>query len=375
MNITDKLYKEWAWRSKTGTPSFDNPEDVKLLNEIMSNLGVVTEENNTEGEIIDKQDIIDYIAKVDLDDAQIKKLYNRVRNFTNYRAVKDTVVQKGFHSKIQKQYSKEIQELLEDLPDNDNKKLVAYLQDTSKQIDFPKRAHEGNIFNTISKTGVPNSVVTALARHTAQDEGKKGVGMGEIALAFLFKNVDSAGKGDLTLDGGEFEIKGYGARLGNTKGEQGSYIRKELGQEFEPYMDAVGGKRGKDGGFCVALANYIKENPDKKKDATDTMLKALRDAHGASAVNPFWNDINWTDAESINHHLQLMHFVQYAQKEGFAYFLAHDFGANSKDIGDYVMVGGDPVNMAKQLLPYMKNGKVQFERIRSNQLGPRIQVK
>ena len=374
MNVTDKLYKEWAWRSKSGTPSFDNPEDVKLLNEVMSTFGVLTEEEG-EKEQIDKQDIIDYITKVDLDDAQLKKLYNRVRNFTNYRAVKDTVVQKGFHSKIQKQYSKEIQELLEDLPDNDNKKLVAYLQDTSKQIDFPKRSHQGNLFNTIAKTGVPNSVVTALARHTAQDEGKKGVGMGEIALAFLFKNVDSAGKGDLTLDGGEFEIKGYNARLGNTKENQGSFIRKELGQEFEPYMDAVGGKRGPEGGFTAALANYIKENPEKEKEVKDTMEKALRNVHGAAAVSPFWNDINWKDGQDINHHLQLMHFVQYAQKEGFDYFLAHDFGANSKDIGDYVMVSGDPVNMAKQLLPYMKNGKLQFERIRSNQLGPRVQVK
>ena len=373
MNITDKLYKEWAWRSKTGTPSFDNPEDVKILHNLMENLGVINEEDQSQE--VTKQDIIAYIDQADLDDKQILKLFNRVKNFTNYRAVRDTVITKGFHQKIQKQYAKEIQDLLEDLPDVDNKKLVAYLQDESKQMEFPSNTRKDNLFSTISKTGLSNNVVKALARHTAQDEGKKGVGMGEIALALLFKNVDSAGKGDLTLDGGEFEIKGYGARLGNTKGEQGSYIRKELGQEFEPYMDAVGGKQGKNGGFCAALANYIKENPDKKKDATDTMLKALRDAHGASAVNPFWNDINWTDAESINHHLQLMHFVQYAQKEGFAYFLAHDFGANSKDIGDYVMVGGDPVNMAKQLLPYMKNGKVQFERIRSNQLGPRIQVK
>ena len=375
MNITDKLYKEWAWRSRTGTPSFDNPEDVKLLNEIMSNLGVVTEENNTEGEIIDKQDIIDYIAKVDLDDAQIKKLYNRVRNFTNYRAVKDTVVQKGFHSKIQKQYSKEIQELLEDLPDNDNKKLVAYLQDTSKQIDFPKRAHEGNIFNTISKTGVPNSVVTALARHTAQDEGKKGVGMGEIALALLFKNIDSAGKGDLTLNEKEFEIKGYNARLGNTKENQGSYIVKELGPKFDPYFDAVRRKQGSEGGFPAAIANYVKENPEEEKEVKDTLRVALRNVHGAPSVDEFFGTIDWTDPKSINYALQLMHFHSYAMKEGFSYFLSHDFGSGGKDLGDYVMVSGDPSSMAKQLLPYMKDGKITFERIRANQLGPRVMVK
>jgi len=38
MNITDKLYTEWAWRSKTGTPSIDNPEDKAILNTLLSEL-------------------------------------------------------------------------------------------------------------------------------------------------------------------------------------------------------------------------------------------------------------------------------------------------------------------------------------------------
>ena len=39
--------------------------------------------------------------------------------------------------------------------------------------------------------------------------------MGELALSLLFKNVGAAiGKGDLALDGKEFEIKGEGATLG-----------------------------------------------------------------------------------------------------------------------------------------------------------------
>lgn len=38
MNVIDKLYTEWAWRSKTGTPDTSNPEDKALLDEMISDL-------------------------------------------------------------------------------------------------------------------------------------------------------------------------------------------------------------------------------------------------------------------------------------------------------------------------------------------------
>ena len=38
MNITDKLYTEWAWRSKTGTPDINNPEDKAVLDKLINEL-------------------------------------------------------------------------------------------------------------------------------------------------------------------------------------------------------------------------------------------------------------------------------------------------------------------------------------------------
>ena len=362
MNVTDRLYNEWAWRSKTGTPSMDNAEDKAILNELISEL--------TEDQTISKQDIIDYIQKTDLDQEQIDKLYNRVRNFTNYRAIRSTVTGKGFHSKIQKQYSVEIQGLLEDLPDEDNKKLVAYLQNESQQIDFPTQNHNGNLFSTIKKTGLPTNVVTALARHTAQDEGKKGVGMGEIALAFLFKNIDSAGKGDLALNGKEFEIKGAGARLGNTKDNSGILdLLNPLG--FAEYYTAANRR----GSLSLALVNFLKDNKDKEKEVKDLVKQALLKVHNSESVNTLFSGIDFSSFESIKTHLQLMHFHSYALKEGFEYFLAHDFGAGGTDVGNYVFVGGDATAMAKALKPFVESGKVNFETPRANLLGPRISVK
>jgi len=38
MNITDKLYTEWAWRTKTGIPDINNPDDKAILDSLISNL-------------------------------------------------------------------------------------------------------------------------------------------------------------------------------------------------------------------------------------------------------------------------------------------------------------------------------------------------
>ena len=94
MNITDKLYTEWAWRSKTGTPDINNPEDKAILDKIISELipesKQIHEEEEKKPKAITKKDIINYISNADLDDEQIVKLYQRVTNFGNYRSIRDT---------------------------------------------------------------------------------------------------------------------------------------------------------------------------------------------------------------------------------------------------------------------------------------------
>lgn len=47
MNLIDKLYTEWAWRTKTGTPSIDSAEDKAILDKIILDL--------SEGSVIAEQ--------------------------------------------------------------------------------------------------------------------------------------------------------------------------------------------------------------------------------------------------------------------------------------------------------------------------------
>lgn len=43
MNVIDKLYTEWAWRSKTGIPNINNSEDKAILDALISELNVKEE--------------------------------------------------------------------------------------------------------------------------------------------------------------------------------------------------------------------------------------------------------------------------------------------------------------------------------------------
>ena len=44
MNVTDKLYTEWAWRSKSGIPNIKDAEDKAILDTILLEYGVVYED-------------------------------------------------------------------------------------------------------------------------------------------------------------------------------------------------------------------------------------------------------------------------------------------------------------------------------------------
>ena len=45
MNIVDRLYTEWAWRSKTGLPDIKNPDDKAILDSILEELGAEDDQN------------------------------------------------------------------------------------------------------------------------------------------------------------------------------------------------------------------------------------------------------------------------------------------------------------------------------------------
>ena len=365
MNVTDKLYTEWAWRTKSGVPDINNPDDKAILDHLLAEL---VEQSPTKG------DIIDYIKNAELDDKQVAKLYKRVSNFGNYRNIKNTISKKGYGS-LTKQYSQQIQSILEDLPREEAEKFSNYLQDESKQANFPTNHHKGNLLDTLkSKTGLSEGVIRAVFAHTAQDEKKRGVGMGELAMTLLFKNVSNTvgGKGDLSIDGGEFEVKGNGAKLGSKGGiSRDSFINaySKYNVEFDGAKFIYEGKSYNKSGLAFLISDLFRK--ENKGDILSTTKEFLQNVVGLPTDTRI-TKIDYNDPASINRNIGLMHFIDYSNKEGFNHFMCHDFGSSRKmtggNTGKYIYVNGSPESMAEGL---DKLG-VNFEKISYVLFRPRI---
>jgi len=366
MNVTDKLYTEWAWRSKTGTPSMDNPEDKAILDKLILEL--------TENEGPSKQDIIDYIKNAELDDEQIGKLYRRVANFGNYRNIKNTISKKGYGA-LSKQYAQQIQSIIEDLPREEAEKFSTYLQDESKQANFPANNHKGNLLDTLkSKTGLSDQIIRAVFAHTAQDDKKRGVGMGELAMTLLFKNVANTvgGKGDLSINGGEFEVKGNGAKLGPKGGTSKDAFANAFSKfnvEFDGSKFTYEGKSYNKSGISFLISDLFKK--ENKGDILSTTKNFLQNVVGLP-TDARINKIDYNDPASINRNVGLMHFIDYSKTEGFNHFMCHDFGSGKKltggNTGKYIYVTGSPESMAEGLSEL----GVTFEKISYVLFRPRI---
>ena len=452
----DELLVEWSYRTEKGYPDTGNPSDILILKEILENLGLpvdsildelgddeevtvtndeqpeeiipepeeepIQEPSAEEDEINKHIDSISCpidqgIAKLIATDAnlsisqKIKKI-NRNCNFASYSPIKDTLEDKGykeFNKKGKpaelKQFSNELQNIIEDVDIKDREDFLDYLKDKNLQVDFvPTKGKPGNLFDDAKKTGLADSIITKLVRHTTQDSGKKSVGMGELALSLLFKNVGAAvGKGDLSLNNEEFEIKGEGATLGArpdtvnviSLDNIAKFVKYENGEEAGLYMHSekkrietgknkgniktvtsiiFKGKKWVKNNFSEILADIYREADDKDK-FKEAFKQDLKDIDKVDknmmtpAVDQYFDTIKWEKGElEIQRGIALINAYRYMLVEGFQRFLAHDFGSTGNDTGEYIYAEGTPLQIVNQLL---KAG-AKFEKISPANMKPRI---
>ena len=129
MDIITKYLNNIAYKFPKGYPDMDDPKDKAMLNEIMKNLIKEDEEKK-----LTKKDLINLINDLDLDDDQVTKLFNRTKNFSTYRPIKKTLDRKNYNPIILKKFSKEIQDLIEDLPKNEIDDFINYLQNEDSKM-------------------------------------------------------------------------------------------------------------------------------------------------------------------------------------------------------------------------------------------------
>ena len=325
--------------------------------------------------------------KYKLDDPKMfEKIVNQIMNARLRPDLLDLLRKKGYNEKIVNRYADEISSIFNSIEDKDRDKFINYIT-SSNQVKFAQ-SKNGNLFNDMEKTKInfkDNKVIKDLIRYTTQDEKKLGVGMGELALALLFGNVSAAqGKGDISLNGEQFEIKGFNAKLGRdpsafrankddlTKlGITRIDTPKENGRGVITSME-VDGETFKLNKLPETLSSLYQKSKDKNKfiqDFSDMLTASPGPSLPKSAVDARLSEIDWNDPDSIDKNVGLMNFVRYADKEGFSHFLTHDMGTGPNS-GDYVYVKGSPEKMADELY----NSNAYFQRIGINLLTPRIRL-
>jgi len=397
MEINDILL-EWSYRLKKGYPTmedgkFTEPSELKVLHEILKENGIdempsfvksktPISDNTILEERVNKDAIIDLIKKLDTDamsDKAIQKLYNRIKAFTIFKPIRIALKAKGFavdektgKFDIPKQVSNTLQGFLEDLSPDSYNTFINYIQDPKQQASFPAKVGWGEMGQDIPDQ-LDRSVLKAIAHYTGQDERKRGVGMGEILMALIFDNITKPGKGDLYLNGGEFEVKGAGAILGAL----GSVTPGDVDAMLEPvgitnanskpiYKDTQFNKTR----LASALqASAADGNGDEVKEVTIQLMSESGIApNHANAAADLVSDWNNADSGDINRVFGLGNFLQYAEKEKFTRFIAIDYGSGGRGDGQYAYAQGSPEQMAKQLM----DQKVGFQGASVSSLWPRI---
>jgi len=315
-----------------------------------------------------------------------EKIVNGVMNARLTPDILNLLKDKGYSPKILDRYANEISSIFSSIDDKDRDRFINYITGTN-QVKFAQ-SKDGNLYDDIDKTKIDfkdNRVINDLIRYTTQDEKKLGVGMGELALALLFDNISAAqGKGDIALNGEEFEIKGYNAKLERdpasfkaTKEDLAKLgitridTKKEKGRGFDTTM-MVGDEKFRLNNLPEVLSSLYQKSNDKEKFVKDFKeMLANGPKLPMNAINARVDKIDWSDPDSIDKNVGLINFIRYAEKEGFSHFLVHDMGGASTGNGNYVYVKGSPEKMADELF----NSDAYFQRIGINLLTPRIRLK
>ena len=314
MNVTDKLYNEWAWRSKTGTPSMDNPEDKAIFDKLISEL--VTEEEQAAA--ISREEIVDLVASIQ-DDAEalayIKRyITGRPKQAGFFKTANEAGITDGTIEGAQA--PKALFGILNDNDDLDN--FQRYTD--SGQLLFKDLGVNGNLVSKLKSSGLSTDSITRILNFGGY-EGGRGVGKAEVGLALFIKDVGmmTGGKGDLSWNGKYLEVKGSKGRLGKRDGSVESTgklfdILEELGYDnFDKPHEfiAYAATQGDEGEVFNATQQFLaKLYPDAKKK-----------------INTLISRNNIKDPNELRKAIQKLYMWNYVFNEGVEHFIFVNTGS------------------------------------------------
>jgi hypothetical protein len=196
MNVTDKLYTEWAWRTKNGTPDMNNPEDKAILESLLKELGAA------DGQIT-KDEVINAIKIGEFTPQQLKNILSGISGVAYKQEVMDYLNKKG---KAVTSISKQIYN--EFVENGDIQKFHAYI--TGTPITYDGLGASGNLKTAFEKFISAETISYLL--NTKPSMGNIATGKGEVLLCTLVGDVHGDPiHGDVGVGKKGIEVKNGGA--------------------------------------------------------------------------------------------------------------------------------------------------------------------
>jgi len=257
MDVTDRLYTEWAWRTKSGVPDINNPEDKSILHKLISELTEADEQSDKELQ----KNLISIISNTtDVD--TLKRIMKYAKNIGYGDSMKGYLESKNLSRKDILYF----QSLLSDLG-----KTGEFAKIASNPPTFNKEG--SNYFEQIP--GFSSDELRSLYSDMKDSiQGTVSLGPGEAFLSVFFKNVQKAqAKGDLKIDGEEVELK---SRTGSTGALVApSYVVRGKSTELVKDLVKVTDEFNLESDTSKDLENYLTVKGTSWPYKIDGLYKAL----------------------------------------------------------------------------------------------------
>jgi len=348
MNITDKLYTEWAWRTKTGVPDINNPEDKAILDNIISEL------TNTDGEI-SKKEVIQAIQNGDFTPEQLKNILNGISGVAYKKDVLEYLSRQGKAIDTIKKYI--YNELVE------NGDIQNYHTTIGNFPSYSSLGSSGNLYSLFSNKFSQETLKYLMDKKPAM--GNIATGKGEIFLATLIDDVSSdSPDGDISAGGKGIEVKNKGAKPAGQKFQFGKNVDKimvdSIVKEVNKLIDSPIPTRYRARPFHriqLIINEALKQNPgltDEILSIADNTINNVYpgiDLTGLSIKD--YKKGNNFDANSFELAFVKRIVRAYIQTEGFEEILFLDDSS-----GDYVRVPSSKIEnlIGNKITAVMKDG-------------------
>jgi hypothetical protein len=257
MEVTDKLYTEWAWRTKSGIPDINNSDDKAILDQLVLEL---TEADELSDKDLQKNLISIISNTTDVD--TLKRIMKYAKNIGYGDGMKTYLESKNLSRKDILYF----QSLLSDLG-----KTGEFAKIASNPPTFDKGG--SNYFKQIP--GFTSDELKSLYGDMKDSiQGTVSLGPGEAFLSVFFKNIEKAqSKGDLKIDGEEVELKSRTSNTGALVAP--SYVVRGKSTELIKDLVKVSNKFSLDGDAAQELTNYLTTKGTSWPYKIDGLYKAI----------------------------------------------------------------------------------------------------